>query len=171
MKKHVSLALLAAAAITAGALAAPAVAQDQSAAAAPAAPADASTSRVGAPPAGKGQIVFFRPSAAGFLLSFSVHDGDKGVVKLANNSYAVVPIEPGTHTFVIESEAKDTLTLEIEAGETYYVRQSMAMGLIVGHPRLSLADQGTFDAVKSLKLTKLTATDKHAQAADTTAAK
>ena len=166
MMKRITIALAAAALFAGGVLAAPAIAGDQPAAASP------DAARVGAAPEGKAQIVFFRPTAAGFLLSFSVHEGDKGVVKLGNNTYQVIPIDPGTHTFMIESEAKDTLTLEAEAGETYYVKQTMAMGLLVGHPHLNLSDEASFNGIRSLKLSTLKATDKHGAATpDTTAAK
>src|SRR5262249_8046180 len=148
MTKRLTLLAAAAALIAASAFTMPAFAGDKSATDAS---ADAS-SRVGAPPAGKGQIVFFRPNAVGVLLTFSVHEGDKGVVKLPSNTYAVIPVDPGAHTYIIESEAKDTLTLEVEAGETYYVKQTMGMGLIVGHPHLNLSDQGSFDKIRSLKI-------------------
>jgi hypothetical protein len=159
MTKRLSLVLVAASLLAASSLAAPAFAGDPPPATA--SPSDASIdSRVTPPPAGQGQVVFFRPNAPGFLLSFSVHEGDKGIVKLGSGTYSVVPIAPGSHTFMIESEAEDTLTIEVEAGETYYVRQTMGMGLIVGHPHLNLSDQDAFIRVRSLKLTTLKATDK-----------
>ncbi|HWE45186.1 MAG TPA: DUF2846 domain-containing protein [Caulobacteraceae bacterium] len=167
MTKIKTILFAAGALLAAGAVSAPAIAGDQPAAAP--APADASTSRVGTPEAGKGQIVFFRPSAAGMLLSFTVHEGDKGMVKLGNATYQVLSADPGAHTYMIESEARDTLTLEVEAGETYYVKQTMAMGLIVGHPRLNLSDQDSFDKIKYLKLSKLKPTDKNAGGAKTDA--
>jgi hypothetical protein len=110
-------------------------------------------SRVGPTPQDKGQIVFFRPwKYAGAAVGFSIHEGDKGVVKLGNNSYETVLIDPGTHVFTTESEAKDSLTLEIDAGETYYVEQTLGMGVILYRPHLTLSDQATFDGMKGLKL-------------------
>jgi hypothetical protein len=125
-------------------------------AAAPAAPAEVT---VGTPAAGKGQVVFFRPGGRpGFLLTFSVHEGDKGVVKLPSGSFYAIDAEPGAHTYTIQSEAKDSLTLEVEAGEVYYVEQTMGMGLMVGRPHLNPSDQATFAKTK-LKPSGKKATD------------
>jgi hypothetical protein len=103
-------------------------------------------------PPGKGQVVFFRPSRlGGMALSFSVHEGQTGVGKLGNGSYFVLAADPGTHKYTIESEATDTLTLEVDAGETYYVQQTIGMGVMVGRPHLTPSDAGAFGA-KALKL-------------------
>jgi hypothetical protein len=93
-------------------------------------------------------------------VSFSVHEGTKGVAKLGNASYAVVDMAPGEHTFTIQSEAKDSLTLEVEAGETYYVQQTIGMGVILLRPHLAPSDESTFKAkAKSLKPSKKKPTD------------
>jgi hypothetical protein len=170
--------LLTASILLATAATAPAVAQDAPASAQAAAPAPAeaqpvaapaaiptpaqaqpeAAGRVGAPPESKGQVVFFRPSGGGMLLSFSVHEGDKGVGKLTNASYFVLPADPGVHTYTIQSEAKDSLTLEVEAGETYYVKNTIGMGLVVGRPHLAPATKEQFDKAK-VKLSTKQASD------------
>lgn len=116
--------------------------------------------RVDAPPEGKGQIVFYRRGGQpGFLLTFSVRENGQGVVKLPSGTYMVVPAEPGAHTYLIESEAKDALTLEVDADETYYVEQTMSMGIMAGHPHLIPSTQDAF-AKQKLKLTTAVPTDK-----------
>ena len=116
--------------------------------------------RVEAPPEGKGQIVFYRRGGQpGFLLTFSVRENGKGVAKLPSGSYMVLPVEPGAHTYIIESEAKDALTLEVDADETYYVEQGMSMGIMVGHPHLTPSTQDAF-AKQKLKLSTAVPTDK-----------
>lgn len=153
------------------AAAAPAMAQEpkpaepaQAAAAQePAAPAQAAetkdagtaAAKVAPPPEGKGQVVFFRPSnMLGMALSFSVHEGDKGIGKLGNGSYFVHVADPGPHLFTIQSEVTDKLTLEIDAGETYYVKQTIGVGIVAGRPRLSPAEQGDFERLKLKVSTK-----------------
>ncbi len=114
---------------------------------------------VAPPPAGKGQIVFFRPGAyLGMAVSFSIHEGATGVGKLGNNSYFVYVGDPGPHTFTVRSEATDTLNLEIDAGETYYVKETLGMGLVLYRPHLTPSDEATFEA-KKLKLSTQKATD------------
>ncbi len=129
------------------------------AAATPAAPAVAQLNPIGAPEAGKGQIVFFRPSKyAGLAVSFSVREGNTGVIKLTNGTYGVLQVDPGIKEYNTSMEAKDTLRMEVDEGETYYVLQSLAMGLITYRPIMTPSSEAAFQA-KKLKLTKATATD------------
>jgi hypothetical protein len=115
--------------------------------AADAAPA-AANGVISAPPAGKGQIVFFREKKfTGAAIRFKVREGDTELGKLSNGVYFVVPVDPGTHTYTVHSEAKDVLTLEVEAGETYYVKGSVSMGFLAGHPNLSPSDEASFDTL------------------------
>lgn len=137
---------------------APAIAQDAAPAAQAEAPAatTAATGVIGAPPAGKGQIVFFRPSKfTGGAIGFKVREGETELGKLRNGNYFVHVAEPGTHQYTVHSEAKDILTLEVEAGETYYVQGTITMGIMAGRPNLSPSDQATFDGlVAKLKPSK-----------------
>lgn len=141
-------------------------AQDASVAAASSEPATAgataatvattTSALVGTPPEGKGQVVFFRPSKfAGAAVGFIVREGSNELGKLRSGNYFIAAVEPGTHQYVVHSEAKDALTLEVEAGETYYVQGTIAMGFMVGRPNLSPSDQAAFDAAApKLKLSK-----------------
>lgn len=111
---------------------------------------------VAAPPAGKGQVVFFRPSRSkGMLISYSVREGDKTLGKLGNGTYLVLPVEPGLHTYSIQSELKDALRLEVEVGETYYVQQSMDIGIALIRAYLTPSDAATFGGEKKLKPAKV----------------
>jgi hypothetical protein len=111
---------------------------------------EAAAGSVGAPPAGKGQIVFFRPSKfAGAAIGFKVREGDAELGKLRSGNYFVANVDPGTHVYTVHSEAKDVLTMEVEAGETYYVEGTISMGFMVGHPNLSPSDQATFNGMSA----------------------
>ena len=114
-----------------------------------AAPAATATSgKIGMPEAGKGQIVFFRPSKfTGAAIGFKVREGETELGKLRSGKYFVVNVEPGTHQYTVHSEAKDVLTMEVEAGETYYVQGMITMGFMAGRPNLSPSDQATFDGM------------------------
>lgn len=131
---------------------APAAAITEAPAAATAAPAVAG--KVGAPAEGKGQVVFFRPSKlTGAAIGFKVREGETELGKLRSGKYFIASVEPGTHQYTVHSEAKDVLTLEVEAGETYYVQGTISMGFMAGRPNLSPSDQATFDGMSSkLKL-------------------
>ena len=117
--------------------------------AAPATPATA-TGTIGAPPEGKGQIVFFRDKKfTGAAIRYKVREGATELGKLSNGSYFVHVAEPGAHEYTVHSEAKDILNLEVEAGETYYVVGGITMGILAGRPNLSPSDQAAFDGMKA----------------------
>ena len=122
--------------------------------AAPAAAAAAGL--IGAAPEGKGQIVFFRPSKMmGAAIGFKVREGEVELGKLRNGKYFIANVEPGTHEYTVHSETKDVLTMEVEAGETYYVQGTLGMGIVAGRPNLSPSDETTFNGMsKKLKLAK-----------------
>jgi hypothetical protein len=129
---------------------------------APAAPTEAAKpglNPVAPAPEGMAQVVFFRPGAyVGMAVTFTVHEGNKGVARFGNNGYQAVAIPPGEHTFTVQSEATDKLTVEVDAGETYYVRETVGMGLLLLRPHLDLTSGPVFQS-KALKLSTAKATD------------
>ncbi len=129
---------------------------------APATPAPQAASAVAegpipAPPAGKGQVVFFRSGTIiGTAISCAVHENGAKLSSLSRGRYVVIPADPGIHSYMVQSEARDVLRLEIEPGETYYAQCSISMGFMVGRPYLSPSDRNAFSAMAS----KLTPVDK-----------
>ena len=105
-----------------------------------------------APPAGKGQIVWFRPGGAGFALGCSVNEKGQKVSSLGAGKYFLQVAEPGRHEFTVKSEAKDVLALEVEADETQYASCKIKMGIMVGRPDIRPATEAEFRAVKKLKM-------------------
>ena len=121
----------------------PSAAQAETPAAVPAA-----SGLIPAPAAGKGQVVFFREKKfVGAAMSYKVREGEAELGKLSNGSYLVLEVEPGTHQYHMQGETKDVLTLEVEAGETYYVQGGISMGVLAGRPNLSPSDQAAFEAM------------------------
>ena len=105
-----------------------------------------------APPEGQGQVVFFRPGGTGFALGCSVNENGQKVSSLGTGRYFVMVAPPGRHEFTVKSEAKDSLALEVEAGETQYVTCRMKMGLIVARPDLAPSTEAAFRKNAKLKL-------------------
>lgn len=109
--------------------------------------------QIAPPPAGMGQVVFYRPSAMGGLVSCRVSEGDKVVNKLPPGKYFIQQRVPGVHEYSVHSEAKDLLRVNVEEGETQYARCSIRMGIMVGRPNLSTQDRADFEKRgKGLKL-------------------
>lgn len=130
-------------------LASPVVAQD----AAPQAKVEAAAPQITPPPAGMGQVIFYRPSGMGGLVSCRVSEGTAVVNRLPPGKYFVQTTAPGVHEYSVHSESKDLLRVNVEDGETQYARCNIRMGIMVGRPNLSTQDRADFDKRgKKLKL-------------------
>lgn len=142
---------LAAPTAEADATAAPVDAQAAAPAAAAATPSAFSEkvlAAIGTPSAGKALVVFFRPSKfVGGAVGFKVRENDVELGKLRNGNYFAIEVDPGQHSYVVHSEAKDVTTIEAEAGETYFLSGSISMGVLAGRPNLSPSDVTAFEAV------------------------
>jgi len=118
------------------ALASPAIAAE---------PAPVAPTAIAAPPEGKGQIVFFRRGGIGPLISCAVSENGARVSRLPPGKYFVLVSTPGAHSYTVSSEAKDTLNLEVEAGETQYAKCNIRMGIVAGRPNLAPSTKEEFD--------------------------
>lgn len=111
---------------------------------------------VAPPPAGKGQVVFFRQGGIGPLISCAVKENAARISRLPPGQYFVQVAEPGKHSYSVSSESTDTLPVEVEADETQYVRCTITFGIFAGRPNLSPATKEMFDAASpKLKLVEV----------------
>lgn len=108
------------------------------------------------PPAGQGQVVFFRPrSLLGTAQWFNVRENGLALGKLSNGAYFIDVTTPGIHTYtaVEEPELKDKLKVEVDPGETYFVEGELSKGVVLSAADLEPSDRATFDkSSKGLKL-------------------
>jgi hypothetical protein len=100
-----------------------------------------------------GQVVFYRSSIMGSLISCRVHEAGQVVNKLPPGKYFIHQTTPGIHEYSVKSEAKDVLRINVEEGETQYARCAIGMGIGLGRPNLSSQSREDFDKRgKGLKL-------------------
>jgi hypothetical protein len=107
----------------------------------------------------KGRIVFFRPGRLpGAIYTYHVVEvGDDGkpakdaphLGDLPNGGAFSFEAEPGVHSYNITgpmavNKAEDRLRMEVEPGETYYVEQTVRIGVVTGGFRLVPADEARF---------------------------
>lgn len=107
-------------------------------------PANAELS-VPAPPAGKGQVVFFRPASlywSGIGCTVS-EDGHK-ISSLGSGKWFAVLAAPGIHAYTVTGETKDSLRLPVEEGETLFVGCRMRAGVLVARPTIRPVDSRVF---------------------------
>ena len=114
--------------------------------AAPAAEASATTSgMIGEPPAGKGMVVFFRPMRfVGAALVFTAREGETIIGSIGNGRYMAIAADPGVHSYNIRGG--ETIRIEVEEGESYYLQLNIAMGLLSGRGVLAPSDRAAFEA-------------------------
>ena len=108
------------------------------------------------PSANVGTVVFFRsPKLAGLGTRYKVREDDRELGKLSRATYFTVQVPAGTHHYWAFYEGPDLITLDVEPGETYYVRGELSQGLLNPHPNLRPSDKATFESMKA-KLTDVT---------------
>lgn len=99
------------------------------------------------PPAGKGQVVFFRrPTWAGSAIGCSVRENGQKVSSLGNGRYVIVVEAPGRHEFSAQAETKDTVAIEVEPDETQFISCNMRAGIITYRPNLAPSNETEFRA-------------------------
>jgi hypothetical protein len=103
------------------------------------------------PPPAKGQIIFYRPPGSG-PLGCMVREGEGPaevhLSKLTGKKYFAHYADPGVHRYWAKNLSKDGITLEVEAGETYFVKCEIAIGMMSSNPNLSPSTLADFEAVK-----------------------
>lgn len=143
---------------------APAAAPAEAPAPAPAPAAETTPPAAATSAAGKGRIYFFRPGRLpGAIYTYHIVEvGDDGkpakdadrLGDLPNGGAFILEVEPGIHSYNITgpmavNKAEDRLRLEVEPGETYYVEQTVRMGMVTGGFRLVPADEARFTSSKA----------------------
>jgi len=97
------------------------------------------------PPAGKGQIVFFRTGTiVGAAMGCSVNEKGQKISSLGAGRYFILVTEPGRHEYMVHSEAKDILALNVEPDETQFAMCKIKMGIMAGRPDLSPSTEADF---------------------------
>jgi uncharacterized protein DUF2846 len=96
-------------------------------------------------PSDKGTVYIYRESKmVGAAIGYTVSANGTPVAKLSSGSYFVYHALPDEVAFSAQTEAKTSVTIDIKAGEVYYLKGTVGMGVLVGHPHLVLvsADVG-----------------------------
>lgn len=105
------------------------------------------TQVVGTPEPGKALVVFFRKKAfRGGGIRFKVRENDVELGKLSSGTWFALQVDPGAHTYVVHSEARDVTNVEFEAGETYFIAGTVNFGILAGRPNLTPSSVSEFEA-------------------------
>lgn len=107
--------------------------------------ATASSARAGANAADAGCLRVYRQRRyAGSALAPSIYIDDAQIARVGNGRRVAIRLTPGPHT--IRSDDKSSaISLDVKAGQDYFVRVDEATGFWKGHGKLTLvlAEQGS----------------------------
>lgn len=88
-------------------------------------------------PEGMGLVYIYRPSSfIGAAVSYDVKVGETVITTLYNGGYYPYFAKPGELELWASTEAKSAVTLDVKAGEIYYVKGTVGVGFFVGRPHL-----------------------------------
>ena len=89
------------------------------------------------------KIYFYRPKmVTGSLLGYKIRmDNDSVVCRVRNGEKCEVKIvDFGKHKFWAKIESRDSIIIDVEKGQEYFVRCAVGLGVFVGKPDFSLVD-------------------------------
>ena len=89
---------------------------------------------------GQGRIFCYRNSAFGAAVQPAIRLNGEVVGKAVPQGFFYVDRPAGTYEISASTEAKRSLTINLDAGEEKYVRLEVKMGLFVGHIKPVLVD-------------------------------
>jgi len=102
-------------------------------------------------PEDAGLVYIYRPgSAFGAAVSYDVKANGIPVTRLTPGGYYPHFAKPGETEFSAKTESTSSITLDVKAGQTYYVKGTVGVGILVGRPHLVLvpAEIGEKEIVK-----------------------
>ena len=89
------------------------------------------------------KVYFYRPKMiTGALLGYKVRmDNDSVVCRVRNGEKCEVNITDfGKHKFWAKIESRDSIIIDVQRGQEYFVRCSVGLGVLVGKPDFSLVE-------------------------------
>jgi hypothetical protein len=90
----------------------------------------------------KGLVVFYRESSIkGGAIRFNLNLGQDPIGALPSGSVLHRYVEPGQQTFWSQVISKDSISIDVVAGETYYIKGTVKMGLVAGRPTLTVVSE------------------------------
>lgn len=88
-------------------------------------------------PEGAGLVYLYRPSSfVGGGVSYDIKVGETVITTLYNGGYYSYFAKPGEVEFWAKTESKSSVTLDVKAGQTYYLKGTVGVGFFVGRPHL-----------------------------------
>ena len=88
-------------------------------------------------PEGTGLVYLYRPSSfIGGGVSYDIKVGETVITTLYNGGYYPYFAKPGEVELWAKTESKSSVTLDVKAGQIYYLKGTVGVGFFVGRPHL-----------------------------------
>lgn len=88
-------------------------------------------------PEGVGLVYIYRPfNLIGSGVVYDVKVGETAVTTLSIGGYYPYFAKPGEVELWAKTESKSSVTLDVKAGQTYFVKGTVGVGILVGRPHL-----------------------------------
>jgi hypothetical protein len=86
----------------------------------------------------KALVVFYRvKSFKGGAIRFNVQYSEGLIGTLGSGTYLYKQLGPGQYQFWSQVISQDSITLNVEAGKTYYVKGETQIGVFAGRPKFT----------------------------------
>ena len=93
-------------------------------------------------PDNMGLVYIYRPSKLmGGAIKYEVDANKVLVTHLPAGGYYPYFAKPGVTEFSAETESKSAVTIDVKAGETYYIKGTIGIGFFVGRPHLVIVSR------------------------------
>ncbi len=103
---------------------------------------DSEAKRFSPPPANKAGVYIYRNKTFGSEVTKTIYIDGEPIGESAAKTFFYELVEPGERRIATESEfGENDLVLQAEAGQTYYVRQYIKIGLFEGRAGLELVSE------------------------------
>jgi hypothetical protein len=130
MRKYLAVAMLAAAVGMTGCASVPMAGRSDDAAA-----------KQFAPVADKGTVYIYRDEIMGSAIKMPLLVDGISVGDTGPKTYLEVALPPGTHSVTSKTEKDVTISLDVQAGKTYFIWQEVKMGMWAARSQLHIVDE------------------------------
>jgi len=91
-------------------------------------------------PEGKGVVYVYRPdSIVGAAIHYDVYAGENDLIcDLIRGGYCLYYSKLGELELWGKTEAKSSITIDVKAGQEYYVKGGLSLGVLAGRPNFTL---------------------------------
>lgn len=102
---------------------------------------DDAKAKLFSPSADKAVVYIYRSESLGAAIKMPLLIDGQAVGDTASKTYLRRELAPGTHVIVSKTEVDSSVSIDMQAGQTYYVWQEVKMGMFAARSALHVVDE------------------------------